>query len=183
MKIVQFSACREAQVQHENLLRSSLTCVVCAGPCFSFHVISLAWRFWVFFLGMVRDFELVQLPQGGRQTTLASLAQDSTTLRAGPSATDWHPPAGPRGKPAWGRARWSRSSRKGAAHFLLGVRRLLRKCSNPKANYNHLDAPKQVTLSLPVFSGWFSLWDVLSHISSSLCLPRLYQPCYIPSSP
>ena len=136
-----------------------------------------------FFLGMVRDFELVQLPQGGRQTTLASLAQDSTTLRAGPSATDWHPPAGPRGKPAWGRARWSRSNRKGAAHFLLGVRRLLRKCSNPKANYNHLDAPKQVTLSLPVFSGWFSLWDVLSHISSSLCLPRLYQPCYIPSSP
>ena len=49
MKIVQFSACREAQVQHENLLRSSLTCVVCAGSCFSFHVISLAWRFWFFF--------------------------------------------------------------------------------------------------------------------------------------
>lgn len=49
MKIVQFSACREAQVQHETLLRPSLTWVTCAGPCFSFHVISLAWGFWFFF--------------------------------------------------------------------------------------------------------------------------------------
>ena len=79
------------------------------------------------------------------------------TPGAGPSATDWHPPVGPRGKPAWGRDRWSRSGRKAAAHFLLGVSRLLRKRSHPKASQNHLDAPKICDPVPPCF-----LWMVLS---------------------